>query len=87
MNDTLAPVRSLDSDRLLIPASAKDGAFLTHADRLELRIGLWLLLRSARRHDSARDHAGHTRRAANDRALSDRHHAALRAHALNGVRT
>ena len=49
MNDTLAPVRSLGSDRLLLPASATDGAHLTLTDRLELRVGLWLLLRSARR--------------------------------------
>lgn len=87
MNDTLAPVRSLDSDRLLLPASATDGAHLTLADRLELRVGLWLLLRSARRRDNARDHRDRARRAENARLLNDRHHAALRAHALNSVRT
>ena len=87
MNDTLTPVRSLGSDRLLLPASATDGARLTLPDRLELRIGLWLLLRSARRLDSARDHSGHARRLVNDRLRDSRHHEALRAHALNGVRT
>lgn len=87
MNDTLAPVRSLDPDRLLLPASATHGAHLTLADRLELRIGVWLLLRSARRRDGARDHHDHARRVANARSLSDRHHDALRTHAVNGVRT
>ncbi|MET0781398.1 MAG: hypothetical protein ABWZ16_07760 [Microbacterium sp.] len=87
MNDTLAPVRSLGSDRLLLPTSATDGAHLTFADRLELRVGLWLLLRSARRQDSARDHSDHTRRLVNNRSRDDRHHVALRAHALNSVRT
>ena len=87
MNDTLAPLRSPGSDRLLLPASATDGAHLTFADRLELRVGLWLLLRSARRQQSARDHADHARRHVNHRSLNDRHHAALRAHALNSVRT
>lgn len=87
MNDTLAPVRSPGSDRLLLPASATDGARLTLADRLELRVGLWLLLRSTRRRERARDSREHARRLVNGRSLSDRHHAALRAYALNGVRT
>jgi len=87
MNDTLAPVRSPGSDRLVLPASATDGTRLTLADRLELRVGLWLLLRSARRRERARDSREHARRHVNDRSLSDRHHAALRVHALNSVRT
>ena len=86
MNDTLAPARSLDPARLLLPAAQADGAHLTLAARLELRLGLWLLLRSAR-HQSARDHDDHARRVANARSLGDRHHDALRAHALNSVRT
>jgi hypothetical protein len=87
MNSTLVPVRSLDSDRLLLPVSSTDGARLTLVDRLELRVGLWLLLRSARRRDSARDHSDHARRVVNHRSLDDRHHDALRAHALHSVRT
>jgi len=87
MNDTLAPVRSLGSDRLLLHASATNGARLTLTDRLELRVGLWLLLRSARRQDTARDHRDHARRVVNTRSRDDRHHDALRAHALNSVRT
>jgi hypothetical protein len=87
MNDTLAPARSLDSARLLLPAAEADGAHLTLAARFELRLGLWLLLRSARRNDSARDRDDHSRRAVNARSLNDRHHHALRAHALNSVRT
>ena len=87
MNDTLAPVRSPGSDELLLPASVSDGARLTLAERLELRVGLWLLLRSTRRRGSARNHEDRARRLADVRSLSDRHHHALRAHALNSVRT
>lgn len=86
MNDTLAPARSLDPARLLLPAAEADGAHLSLAARLELRLGLWLLLRSAR-HTGARDHDDHARSVANARSLGDRHHDALRAHALNSVRT
>jgi hypothetical protein len=60
---------------------------LTLAERLELRVGLWLLLRSARRQGSGRDHEDRTRRLADARSLNDRHHEALRAHALTSVRT
>jgi hypothetical protein len=87
MNDILAPVRSPGSDRLVLPASATDGVHLTLTDRLELRVGLWLLLRSARRQKSARDRDDHARRLVNHRSRDDRHHDALRAHALNSVRT
>ena len=87
MNQALAPVRSLDSDRLLLPGSATDGAHLTLADRLELRVGLWLLLRSARRVDRRQDHADHARRLVNSRSQTGREHDALRAHALGSVRT
>lgn len=91
MNDTLAPVRSPGSDTLLNTAlrntTTAQAARLTLADRLELRVGLWLVLRSARRQESARDHADHARRLGNHRSLADRNHAALRAHALNSVRT
>ncbi len=87
MNHTLAPARSLDSARLLLPAAEADGARPTLAARLELRLGLWLLLRSARHNDSTRDRDDRSRRAVNARSLNDRHHDALRAHALNSVRT
>jgi len=86
MNDTSAPVRSLDSDRLRLPTSTTDGAHLTLADRIELRVGLWLLLRSTRRLDSARDHHEHARLLANARQLAAREHAAFRRDALGGVR-
>ncbi|MCR2763658.1 hypothetical protein NQ152_09065 [Microbacterium sp. zg.B48] len=86
MNDTLAPVRSLGSDRQL-PTSATDGARLALADRLELRLGLWLLLRSSRRLDSARDHGDHTRRLVNARSRDGRLHDTFRSHALSSVRT
>jgi hypothetical protein len=71
MNDTLAPVRSPDADVLLHatlrPASAEQAAQLTLIDRLELRVGLWLLLRSTRRQRIARDHLDHARRLVNHR--------------------
>lgn len=86
MNDTLAPVRSPGSDRLLLPASATDGTRLTLAERLELRVGLWLLLRSARRHERARDYSDHARRLHNHRSLADREQAAQREQALRSVR-
>jgi hypothetical protein len=87
MNHTLAPARSLDSARLHLPAAEADRARLTPAARLELRLGLWLLLRSARRDDSARDRDRRARSLAVDRTRSDRQHTALRVHALGTVRT
>jgi hypothetical protein len=87
MNTSLAPDRSLETDRLLRAGSASDGANLRFADRLELRLGLWLLLRSARRLDAAGDRHDHRRVRVNSRSQVDREHAALRAHALLGVRT
>ncbi len=88
MNNTLAPARSLDSARLLLlPAAEADGAQLTLAARLELRLGLWLLLRSTRRSHTAADRHDRARHAANARSLDDRHHTALREHALSSVRT
>lgn len=91
MNDLLAPVRSPGSDRLLLPASATDGTRWTLADRLELRIGLWLLLRSARRRQRRRERDGHysahARILLHERSRLDREHCALRAYALNSVRT
>ncbi|MET0673555.1 MAG: hypothetical protein ABWY37_08705 [Microbacterium pygmaeum] len=86
MNTSLAPVRSLDSDTLHLPAAA-ERARLSFTDRLELRVGLWLLLRSARRYDVAGDHRDHVRRESNSRARAAREHAALRAHSLGTVRT
>ena len=86
MNDTLAPARSLDSARLLLPGADADGAQLALASRLELRLGLWLLLRSARR-NGGHDRHDRARRALNARSLNDRRHDALRAHALHIVRT
>jgi hypothetical protein len=91
MNDTLAPVRSPGSDALLHsalhPASTGRAAQLTLGERLELRVGLWLLLRSARRRYTARYHHDRARRLVNHRSVTDRHHAALRDHALNSIRT
>ena len=91
MNITLATARSPDSDRLLLAgdssAAAAARARLSFADRLQLRFGLWLLLRGTRRLGAASDHTDHGRRVANVRSRTDREHTALRAHALESVRT
>ena len=87
MNDTLASVRSLDADSLLLPASTAAGAHVRLTDRLELRIGLWLLLRSTRRLDAARNDHDHARKLHDLRTRIEREHAALRVHALGSVRT
>lgn len=86
MHDTLAPVRSLDQDRQSL-TDASSRAHVRFVHRLELRVGLWLLLRSARRLDAARDHSEHASRLANESSRVQRDHTALRRHALSGVRT
>ena len=75
MNTTLTPVRSLDRDRHQLTAS---DARLSPADRLSVRLGLWLLLRAERRVDrerhtdlAARALAGARAREEYDRAIAD----------------
>ncbi|NYF17183.1 hypothetical protein HDC37_002011 [Microbacterium sp. AK009] len=89
MSAPLVSVLHLDDDdrhRLLaevdlVPASAAP----SRLQRAELRLGLWLLLRAARRQSAARDRS--RRRAfAADRARSHREHAAWRELALGTVR-
>lgn len=88
MNTTLDSVRIADLDarlpRAVIGPSLDRHLHVTWAEKIELRLGLWLLLHSARRHESTHDHA---RRVANARALIDREHRALRSHALDAIRT
>ncbi len=86
MNDTLMPVRSLDLDRHALVAVSTDGVRLALADRLSLRVGLWLLLRGARRADRGRDHEGHIRDLAAASARSAREQSAAHEHLLRMVR-
>jgi hypothetical protein len=55
MNTTLASERSLDRDEQQILADARSPR-IPLVDRLSLRLGLWLLLRSTRRIRTIRAH-------------------------------
>ena len=73
MNDLLAPVRSPDQARQhTITTQPRSGVRPSLADRLSLRIGLWLLLRGERRLRRNADHDEHSRLLANDRARAVR---------------
>lgn len=88
MDTTLDTVHIVDLDDRLRHAwdsGALDRRVrITWAARLELRVGLWLLLNGSRRHAALVAHAD---RVANARALIDHEHRALRTHALTGIRT
>ncbi|HWL78277.1 hypothetical protein [Microbacterium sp.] len=86
MNDTLARVRPPDTDALL-STSLSDVSRLSPLDRLELRLGLWLLLHSGRRNGAARDTEARALLLEQNRARTDREHDALRKHALLSVRS
>lgn len=60
MNDLSSPVHppDIDAQRLLSSVIAPD-ARPSALDRLSLRIGTWLLLRSARRINRSRERAAH----------------------------
>jgi hypothetical protein len=60
MNTTLALSRSLGRDEQRLHADALSHR-LSPIDRLSLRLGLWLLLRSTRGLHDRRDHEGHER--------------------------
>lgn len=57
-------------------------ARLPLVDRASLRVGVWLLLRSARNARRHADHTVHAHRMTSDRARSAREAAALRLHQL-----
>lgn len=52
-------------------------------DRLSLRLGLWLLLRSARQNERRLDREAHARSLRDERAREVRDHAAQREHLLH----
>jgi len=79
MSEKLLTVRAPD---VLTDAPAPSDARLRASDRLSLRLGLWLLLRSARRVQSLRDHDENARRLRNDAARAHRERVAERRHLL-----
>jgi len=87
MYDTLSPVRSPDRDRyqLTVPALPATGARPSLADRVFLRVGLWLLLRSTRSVQQNAAHESHNLRRANERARLAREQAASRRNLLSTV--
>jgi hypothetical protein len=75
MNDLSMPVRSTDrTEQEILQAVVEPGVRISPLDRLSLRLGLWLLLRSSRRTRRARDHADHVRLLAALRARQEREH-------------
>ncbi|MFL1999393.1 MULTISPECIES: hypothetical protein [unclassified Microbacterium] len=73
MNDLVSPVRSTDrAEHDLLRAVVHPGVRISLVDRLSLRLGLWLLLRSTRRIHRVRDHADHARLLALHRAEQER---------------
>ncbi|RKT36698.1 hypothetical protein DEU34_1219 [Microbacterium sp. AG1240] len=77
MNDLASRARSTDrAEHDLLQTVAEPGVRISLVDRLSLRLGLWLLLRSTRRIHRVRDHADHARLLAAHRAEEDRARAA-----------
>ena len=73
MNDLASSARSTDrAEREILDAVVLPDVRITTIDRLSLRLGLWLLLRSTRRFHRVRDHADHARLFAHHRATERR---------------
>ncbi|MEZ3161533.1 hypothetical protein AB1K54_13470 [Microbacterium sp. BWT-B31] len=83
---SLTPVRAPDTETLELPA-AEELARLSRLHRLQLRVGLWLLLHATRQRAASHDHEAHVLAHDRDHARSEREHAALRTHALHTVRS
>lgn len=87
MTATLSSVRAQQRERhLSYPVAIDDDVRVAFVDRLSLRIGIWLLLRSTRNIDRAHDHATRARTLANSRACEARERHALREHLLRTIR-
>ncbi|BDV30865.1 hypothetical protein [Microbacterium terricola] len=87
MNTTLTQSRSLDLDRRNLALAEHDSAArLSLIDRLSLRIGFALLLRSARRIDGRRDYDAHTRAIAHAAARDLRERSAAQEQFLRSIR-
>ncbi|MCU4672110.1 hypothetical protein ACFQRL_05850 [Microbacterium fluvii] len=90
MDDTTTQTRSLDLARRITAPIPLESDRIALSDRLSLRLGLWLLLRSARRIDERAEHdpqhdryAEHTRRRDNERARDTRESAQLQEQLLH----
>lgn len=83
MSKLLLDVPATDVPTTPLPVLPEPGSPVTLADRISLRVGLWLLLRSVRRATHRADHGNHARLRANETARIDRDHATLRMHQLS----
>jgi hypothetical protein len=73
MNSTLTSERSLDRDvQPVLASTLRSSLRLSMVDRLSLRLGLWLLVRSTRRLQSAHDVEAHRVARAAQRACEAR---------------
>lgn len=87
MNTTLSHVRSLDRDEQHLRSDvASLPRPVSALDRLSLRLGLWLLLRSTRRVARMRAHDEQARLVAGHRARDARERAAEREQAVRWLR-
>ncbi len=88
MNDILTPVRSLDrSEQSALADLQALPQRISPIDRLSLRVGLWLLLRSTRHIHRIRSHDDHARVRAAHRARWARERAAERRALLSAPRS
>ncbi|MFB8386698.1 hypothetical protein ACFC3F_06100 [Microbacterium sp. NPDC055910] len=85
MSKHLVDVRTLDVHTSPVHAASVSASTrpVRLADRLALRVGLWLLLHSTRRERRDGDRELHTRSLANERSRSEREAAHLRQHLLS----
>ncbi|MFG6401674.1 hypothetical protein [Microbacterium sp. P04] len=75
MNDLSLPVRSRGrTEEEILRKVVEPGAQVSLFDRISLRLGLWLLLRSARRMRRVRLHADHARALEQAASLQNREH-------------
>lgn len=72
MSEHTLDVRTPDLHPLTVPPLPYAAAPLTVLDRVSLRLGLWLLLRTARSAGRLSDHERHARRVRSSRELSAR---------------
>ncbi|MET0297589.1 MAG: hypothetical protein ABW024_09320 [Microbacterium sp.] len=82
MSKLLLDVRTPDLHPPTVHSLPDASAPLTLVDRASLRLGLWLLLRSARSAERHADHENQARRVAHDRNRAAREAAAVRLHQL-----
>lgn len=83
MSTQLLDSSSTDVRSSTVPVVPASTVHLPVLDRAALRLGLWLLLRSARKAERHSDHAAHTHRHAVETERAAREAAALRHHLLS----